>query len=170
MCLFISLRVNHFHMKISCRFEISFRSKWMIWNPYRFEFHFASIHVNTSKELTEHRSDIFNRNEISHQFEFNSLSCELTLKGFSIYYCCHGVNLCFSSKLTDFFDLFIYFTLFNNFSSSSWSNIIKIVQWKYRKFVYAYPIRWQEHKFQNNKKHVKPKIENKTFLKVDNKH
>ena len=25
-------------MKISCRFEISFRSKWPIWNPYRFGF------------------------------------------------------------------------------------------------------------------------------------
>ena len=61
--------VNYVHMKISCRFEISFRSKWPIWNPYRFEFHFASIHVNTSKELTEHRSEIFNRNEISNQFE-----------------------------------------------------------------------------------------------------
>ena len=42
-------------MKISCRFEISFRSKWLIWNPYRFEFHFVSIHVNTGKELTEHQ-------------------------------------------------------------------------------------------------------------------
>ena len=70
--LFISFRVNCFHMKISCRFEISFRSKWPIWNPYRFEFHFASIHVNTSKELTEHRSEIFNRNEISYRFEFIS--------------------------------------------------------------------------------------------------
>ena len=68
--LFISFRVNYVHMKISCRFEISFRSKWPIWNPYRFEFHFASIHVNTSKELTEHRSEIFNRNEISYRFEF----------------------------------------------------------------------------------------------------
>ena len=64
--------VNYVHMKISCRFEISFRSKWPIWNPYRFEFHFASIHVNTSKELTEHRSEIFNRNEISYRFEFIS--------------------------------------------------------------------------------------------------
>ena len=33
------------------QFEISFQSKWSIWNPYRFEFHFALIHVNTSKEL-----------------------------------------------------------------------------------------------------------------------
>ena len=33
------------------RFEISFHSKWSIWNPYRFEFHFASIHVNTNKKL-----------------------------------------------------------------------------------------------------------------------
>ena len=47
--------------------------KLTIWNPYRFEFHFASIHVNTSKELTEHRSEIFNRNEISYWFEFISL-------------------------------------------------------------------------------------------------
>ena len=48
---------------ISCRFE-----SW-IWDPYRFEFHFASIHVITSKELTEHRIEIFNRNEISYRFE-----------------------------------------------------------------------------------------------------
>ena len=33
-------------------------------------FYFASIHVNTSKELTEHWSEIFNRNEISYRFEF----------------------------------------------------------------------------------------------------
>ena len=37
-----------------------------------FEVHFASIHVNTSKEPTEHRSEIFNRNEISCRFEFIS--------------------------------------------------------------------------------------------------
>ena len=59
-------------MKISCKFEISFRSKWLIWNPYRCEFHFASIHANISKELTEHRSEIFNRNEISFRFNFIS--------------------------------------------------------------------------------------------------
>ena len=47
--LFILLRVNYVYMKISCRFEISFRSKWPIWNPYRFEFHFALIHVSTKK-------------------------------------------------------------------------------------------------------------------------
>ena len=41
-------------------------------HPYRFEVHFASIHVNTSKELTEYRSEIFNRNEISCRFEFIS--------------------------------------------------------------------------------------------------
>ena len=35
----------------------SFWSKWPIWNSCRFEFHFTSIHVNTSKELTEHHSD-----------------------------------------------------------------------------------------------------------------
>ena len=28
--------------------------------------HFASIDMNTSKELTEHRREIFNRNEISY--------------------------------------------------------------------------------------------------------
>ena len=33
--LFISFRVNYVHMKISCRFEISFWSKWTIWNPYK---------------------------------------------------------------------------------------------------------------------------------------
>ena len=56
----------------SSRFEISFRSKWPIWNPYHFGFHFAWIHVNTSKELTEHWGEIFNRNEISYRFEFIS--------------------------------------------------------------------------------------------------
>ena len=48
-CTFISLRVNFVHMRISCRFEISFRLKWPIWNPYWFQFHFASIHVDTVK-------------------------------------------------------------------------------------------------------------------------
>ena len=56
--------VNYVHMKISCRFEISFWSKWPIWNPYHFDFHFASIHENSSKELTEHQSKIFNQNKI----------------------------------------------------------------------------------------------------------
>ena len=37
------------------------------------QFHFTSIHVNTSKKLTEHRREIFNRNEISYRFEFISL-------------------------------------------------------------------------------------------------
>ena len=75
---------EYVQMKISCRFEISFRSKSPIWNPYCFEFHFDLIHVNTNKELTEHRSEhltehlnteyfIFNRNEISYPFEFISL-------------------------------------------------------------------------------------------------
>ena len=34
--------------------------------------HFASIHVNTSKELTDHGSEIFNRNDLqlSYRFEF----------------------------------------------------------------------------------------------------
>ena len=60
-------------IQVSCGFEISFWSKWSIWNPYRFELHFTSIHVNTSKELTEHRSEIFNRNEIILcRFEFIS--------------------------------------------------------------------------------------------------
>ena len=31
-----SLRVNFVNMEISCKYEISFRSKWPIWNPYRF--------------------------------------------------------------------------------------------------------------------------------------
>ena len=43
-----------------------------IWNPYCFDFHFASIHVSTSKGLTEHRKEIFNWNEISCGFEFIS--------------------------------------------------------------------------------------------------
>ena len=36
LCLFILFQVNYVHMKILCRLE------WMIWNPYHFEFHFAS--------------------------------------------------------------------------------------------------------------------------------
>ena len=70
-CVGISFRVV-FTWYFITRNEISFLSKWPIWNPYRFEFHFASIHVNTSKELTEHRSEIFNQNEISYRFEFIS--------------------------------------------------------------------------------------------------
>ena len=69
---FISFRVNCVRKKISRRFEISFRSKWPIWNPCRFEFHFTPIHVNTSKELTEHLREIFNRNEISYRSQFIS--------------------------------------------------------------------------------------------------
>ena len=68
----ISLRVNSAHMKISCQFETSFRSKWPMWNPYCPEFHFVSIHMNTSIELTKHQSEIFNCFEISYQFKFIS--------------------------------------------------------------------------------------------------
>ena len=50
--------------------EMSFQPKLPIWNPHWFEFHFALINMNTSKELTEHQSKIFNRYEISHRFEF----------------------------------------------------------------------------------------------------
>ena len=60
--------------------QISFWSKLQIWNPYHFESHFTSIHVNTSKELTGHQSEIFNRNEYSYRFELISPSCEHTLK------------------------------------------------------------------------------------------
>ena len=70
--LFIPFQINYLHMKISCHFKILFRSKWPIWNPYRFEFHFDSVPVNTSKELTEHQSEIFNRNKISYRFKFIS--------------------------------------------------------------------------------------------------
>ena len=66
-------RIFAVYLKISCRLEISFRSKWPIWNPYRLEFHFPSIHVNTNKGLTEHRSEIFNWYEISYRIEFISL-------------------------------------------------------------------------------------------------
>ena len=51
LCLFISFRVNYVHMKITCRFKISFWSKWLIWNPYHLEFPFTSIHVNTRSWL-----------------------------------------------------------------------------------------------------------------------
>ena len=51
------VRVNFVYMKISCQFE----------------FHFALIHVNTSKEQPEPGSEIFNSNEISYRFEFISL-------------------------------------------------------------------------------------------------
>ena len=69
------------YMYFITRNEISFLAKWPIWNPYRFEFHFTPIYVNTIKELTKHRSEIFNRNETSHQSEFISpLMCNLTTK------------------------------------------------------------------------------------------
>ena len=35
--LFISFRVNYVHMKIQCRFDISFRSNWPVWKLYLFE-------------------------------------------------------------------------------------------------------------------------------------
>ena len=66
------LNTSLVELRISCRFGISFQSKWRIWNLCRFEYHFASIHLNTGKELIEHRSEIFNRKEISYRFEFIS--------------------------------------------------------------------------------------------------
>ena len=62
-------------MKIPYLLEMSFQSKLPIWNSHWFEFHFTSINMNTSKELTEHQSEIFNQNEISYhtisyRFEF----------------------------------------------------------------------------------------------------
>ena len=83
-CVSISFRVV-FTWYFITRNEISFLSKWPIWNPYRFEFHFASIHVNTSKDLTEHQSEIFTRNEILYQFEFISL-LRMLLEFFDIIY------------------------------------------------------------------------------------
>ena len=83
-CVGISFRVV-FTWYFITRNEISFLSKWPIWNPYRFEFHFASIHVNTSKDLTEHQSEIFTRKEILYQFEFISL-LRMLLEFFDIIY------------------------------------------------------------------------------------
>ena len=83
-CVGITFRVV-FTWYFITRNEISFLSKWPIWNPYRFEFHFASIHVNTSKDLTEHQSEIFTRNEILYQFEFISL-LRMLLEFFDIIY------------------------------------------------------------------------------------
>ena len=105
LCLFISLRVNFDHMKVSWQLEISFWSKWQIWNPCPFDFHFVSIHVNASKELTEYWSEIFNWNEILLMSLFR-LSCErtpsffsrnyrslsLTFKTFHILYKCYYSN------------------------------------------------------------------------------
>ena len=71
LSLFISLRVNFVHMKISCLFKISFRSKWPIWNPYRFEFHTAFMWTQVKSWLNT-KLNIFNRNEISYQFQFIS--------------------------------------------------------------------------------------------------
>ena len=53
--------------------------KLTIWNPYRFEFHFASIHVNTNKELTENRSEIFNQMKSHNGLNSFRLSCERSL-------------------------------------------------------------------------------------------
>ena len=70
-CVGISFRVV-FTWYFITRNEMSFLSKWPIWNPYRFESYFTLIHVNTSKDLTEQRSETFNRNEISYRFKFDS--------------------------------------------------------------------------------------------------
>ena len=62
------------------------------------------------------------------------------LKVTSVYYYSYRVNLFFSFKFTDFFDLFIYFALLRNFSSSRSSDIIKIGEWKSKIFFYVYAI------------------------------
>ena len=60
------------------RNELLFSSKWSIWNPYRFEFHYASFHVNTNKELTAHLR--FSTEMKSHtSLSSFRLSCEHTL-------------------------------------------------------------------------------------------
>ena len=106
-------------MKISCRFEISFRSTWPIWNPYRFEFHFASIHGNASKELTEHRSEIFNRNEISYRSEFISPHVNVLLT-----YCSKYKN----SQLKSFYKTVIALTCskFGKYSSIIWYPLLRL--------------------------------------------
>ena len=58
----------------------SFWSKWPIWSPYHFEFHFTSIHMNTSKELTEHRSEFSTEMKSHADLSWFPLSCERTLK------------------------------------------------------------------------------------------
>ena len=57
-------QMNSYWFEISNQRENNF--KMIDMNRYRFEFHFASIHVNTCKELSEYRSEIFNRHEISY--------------------------------------------------------------------------------------------------------
>ena len=92
-CVGISFRVVFTWYFITWN-EISFLSKLPIWNLYRLEFHFALIHVNTSKELTEQRSEIFNRNEIWYRFElilsamwtYSQICWSVCLTG----YCCLG--------------------------------------------------------------------------------
>ena len=70
--LFISFRVNYVHMKISCRFEISFRSNW------RYEIHTVLSFISPQFMWTQVKSwlngasEIFSRNEISYRFEFIS--------------------------------------------------------------------------------------------------
>ena len=58
--------------------EISFWSKWPIWNPFHFEFDFVSIHVNTSKELPEHQSEISTKMKSHTYLSSFPLSCERT--------------------------------------------------------------------------------------------
>ena len=102
--LFIPFQINYVHMKISCHFKILFRSKWPIWNPYRFEFHFDSVPVNTSKELTEH---LRFSTEIKSHTGLSSfrLSCERTLKfvvkvwNGSMKKCNYGKTVIFFEKL-----------------------------------------------------------------------
>ena len=57
--LFISFWVNYVHIKISRRFEISFWSKWLEWNPYFFEFNLPQfMWTQVKKDLTKHGSDL----------------------------------------------------------------------------------------------------------------
>ena len=88
----------HFVLGKSCSHEnlISvwnfFSIKRPIWNPYCFEFHFTSIHLSTSKELTENRSEIFNWNEISYRFEFISFLMWTYSKEFVCFARCTDVT------------------------------------------------------------------------------
>ena len=61
---------------ISCRFEISFRSKWPIWNRCRFEFYFASTQVKSWLNTKVRSSTEMKSHTGLSSFHF---SCERTL-------------------------------------------------------------------------------------------
>ena len=91
-------------------FENSFRSKWPIWNPYRFEFHFALIHVNTIKSWLN--TEVRFSTEMKSHTGLSSfrLSCERTFKIIDFHYVANKYAYRFLYNSFPLISIHIFFT------------------------------------------------------------